>query len=171
MKHYTICKLTALLLATLTSISLLAACTAAPADSETGADTSATTCTVTEADTAAETSADTAAATTTDSVAVTVPETTPETVPETQDTRTTYTVTVVDQNGNPVMGARVQMCRDELCMRPVSTDESGVATFKENPDTYQAKLLDLPAGYTGDTTTYHPFENATTLTITVTKAA
>ncbi len=87
----------------------------------------------------------------------------------TQAAKVTYTVKVVDQDGTPVAGVRVQMCKDELCMLPKSTDESGVATFAEDEATYRAKLASLPEGYTADMDTYHPFDGKTELTITVTK--
>ncbi len=118
------------------------------------------------ADTGKETEAGTTAATT--------PETTPatesETVAETESTKITYTVTVKDQDGNPVVGARVMMCQDELCMNPVKTNDSGVATFQLDEATYRAKLAVLPEGYTGDMENYIDFPaGSNDLTITVTK--
>ncbi len=89
----------------------------------------------------------------------------------TESQKVTYTVTVVDQDGTPVAGVRVQMCKDELCMLPKSTDESGVATFSEDEAVYRAKLASLPEGYTGDMETYHDFPaGSTEVTITVQKA-
>ncbi len=41
-----------------------------------------------------------------------------------------YTVTVVDENNLPVSGARVQMCKGELCFMPVITDKDGNAIFE-----------------------------------------
>ena len=59
-----------------------------------------------------------------------------------------YTVNVVDEGGNPVVGTMVQICQGELCMMPSATNDSGVATFTvADEGTYEAKLLSLPAGY------------------------
>ncbi len=112
--------------------------------------------------------------TTATTVADTTPETTPatesETVAETESAKVTYTVTVKDQDGNPVAGARVMMCQDELCMNPVKTGEDGVATFQLDEATYRAKLAALPEGYTGDMENYIDFPaGSNDLTITVTK--
>ena len=38
-------------------------------------------------------------------------------------TKVTYTVTVKDQNGDPVEGAAVQMCDDKGCKMPAATPE------------------------------------------------
>ncbi len=131
----------------------LAACTTEPAEDP-----------ATEAPTTAETDAPTAAPT----EAPTETQTEPA-------AEITYTVTVKDQDGNPVAGVRVQMCKDELCMLPKSTGDDGVATFSETEDTYHAKLASLPEGYTaemnekGTDYAYHDFGDATDITITITK--
>ncbi len=117
----------------------------------------------------AESDSDTAAESTTESASVAESATESETVSETAaDEKITYTVTVVDQDGNPVSGVYVQLCTSENCLMPNATDASGVVTFKQNPGvTYQAKLNMLPEGYTGDTETYVDFtDNAVTITIT-----
>lgn len=107
----------------------------------------------------------------TESNGATVPGTTAETPAATEaTTKVTYTVTVQDQDGNPVAGARVQMCQDELCMLPKTTNADGVATFEEDKATYRAKLATLPEGYTADMNAYHEFPaDSTEVTITVTK--
>lgn len=56
-----------------------------------------------------------------------------------------YTVTVVDEGGNPVAGAMVQLCKDS-CI-PGVTNESGVATFVMSEDDYKASMLTMPEGY------------------------
>ncbi len=92
-----------------------------------------------------------------------------ETVAATESTLATYTVKVVDQDGNPVEKAFVQMCNDGTCFLPKSTDATGSASFQQDPaSTYQAKLSKLPEGYTGDTESYFDFEDGS-VTITVTK--
>lgn len=78
-----------------------------------------------------------------------------------------YTVNVVDEGGNPVVGTMVQICQGELCMMPCATDDSGVATFTVTDEgTYEAKLLSLPAGYEYATEEQvFPFGSAFELTI------
>lgn len=78
-----------------------------------------------------------------------------------------YTVTVVDEGGNPVVGTMVQICQGELCLMPSTTDESGVATFNVTDEgAYEAKLLALPAGYEYTTEEQaFPFGSAFELTI------
>lgn len=86
------------------------------------------------------------------------------------DGKIKYTVKVVDESGNPIANALVQMCSD-TCF-PSSTDASGVATFNLAEDEYKVSFLSLPAGYAhaGDATDYYFDGNATDLTITLKKA-
>lgn len=56
-----------------------------------------------------------------------------------------YKVTVVDEGGNPVVGAMVQLCKDS-CV-PNVTDDTGTATFTLAEDDYKASMLAMPAGY------------------------
>lgn len=81
-----------------------------------------------------------------------------------------YTVTVVDEEGNPVVGAMVQLCKDS-CV-PGVTDESGVATFTLAEDDYKASMLSMPEGYAyaGETTEFY-FEGGSAVTITLKAAA
>ncbi len=62
------------------------------------------------------------------------------------DGLTTYTVTIVDENGNPIPGAMVQLCKD-TCY-PGVANENGVATFKLVEADYKVSFLSLPAGFT-----------------------
>lgn len=81
--------------------------------------------------------------------------------------KVTYTVTVVDQDGNPIAGAMVQMCKD-ACV-PGMTNENGVAEYSLAEDAYKVSFLSIPAGYTysSDVTEFY-FENgAHELTITL----
>ena len=66
---------------------------------------------------------------------------------EAQATGVTYTIKVVDEGGNPVAGAMVQLCSD-LCL-PALTNAEGVAVFenKEELDNYKASVTTYPAGY------------------------
>lgn len=57
-----------------------------------------------------------------------------------------YTVTVQDEEGNPVAGAMVQLCLD-TCF-PSMTNESGVAQFNLEEAEYKVSFITLPAGYT-----------------------
>ena len=57
-----------------------------------------------------------------------------------------YKVILVDQDGNPVGGAMVQICK-EACV-PSKTGEDGVAVFSlEETDGYKASIMSLPKGY------------------------
>lgn len=56
-----------------------------------------------------------------------------------------YTVTVVDEGGNPISGAFVQLCLDS-CF-PGMTDASGVAKFDLEEAEYKVSFVNLPAGY------------------------
>jgi len=79
-----------------------------------------------------------------------------------------YTVTVVDEGGNPISGAFVQICKDD-CF-PGSTDENGVATFTR-PETegYKISFISLPVGYeyAGEETEFYYEGDAKELTISL----
>ncbi len=53
-----------------------------------------------------------------------------ETEPSATEGNVYYTVTVVDENNSPVSGARVQMCKGDLCFMPEFTDKDGNAIFE-----------------------------------------
>ena len=83
------------------------------------------------------------------------------------DGKVDYTVTVVDEEGNPIAGALVQLCK-ESCF-PSVTGEDGVAKFSLVEEDYKVSFLTLPAGYTysGEEQEFY-FENgAVELTITL----
>ena len=114
--------------------------------------------------TAAETEAPTEAPTETPTEAPT------EAPPAAPSTKVTYTVTVKDQNGNPVEGAAVQMCDDKGCKMPAATDANGVVTFTYDPSNYHITIVECPAGYTCDPEQAFYFEGeATELTVEITK--
>ena len=82
------------------------------------------------------------------------------------DNTVTYTVTVVDQDGAPVVGAAVQLCVGDLCKLPCPTDASGVSVFENfEPADYSVKVT--VSGYTVEEY-YHFDTDSTELTITVT---
>lgn len=89
------------------------------------------------------------------------------------DGKVEYTVKVVDESGNPIAGALVQMCSN-TCF-PSATDANGVATFNLPEAEYKVSFLntEVPAtGYTyvGEETNFYFDGDATELTITL-KAA
>lgn len=57
-----------------------------------------------------------------------------------------YSVTVLDQDGNPVPGCMIGFCTDEACV-PVMTDAEGSAVYLAEPYSYHVQLLSLPEGY------------------------
>ena len=86
---------------------------------------------------------------------------------------TKYVIRVVDQNNNPGVGARVQMCEsaDEgVCLVPVTTDDNGEGIYTVAEKDYKAALTELPAGYEAIDSDYVYFENGVAV-IKVTKTA
>ena len=66
-----------------------------------------------------------------------------------EETEATYTVRVIDQNGDPVPGAYLNFCTDDSCML-TQADENGVITFVGEPMIYHLQILMLPDGYSFD---------------------
>ena len=65
----------------------------------------------------------------------------------TQPQAATFEVKAVDQNGAPVAGVMIQICKD-ICI-PKLTDANGVAVFElEVTDEHKLSVLSCPAGYT-----------------------
>lgn len=62
----------------------------------------------------------------------------------------TYTVTVLDSEGQPVAGVLVQLCKDEACFVPKKTDANGQMTFTlkagEAIADYRVTLVGMPEG-------------------------
>jgi len=81
----------------------------------------------------------------------------------------TYTIQVVDEGGNPVAGAMVQLCA-EICM-PKITDAEGKAVYEnqEERSDYKASVTSYPAGYEAlsEQTDFYFEEGAYEITITV----
>ena len=123
------------------------------------------------ADTAAETTAATNAETTGEQAAEATTETPTETPTQAPaNGKVTYTVTVKDQNGDPVEGAAVQMCDDKGCKMPAPTNADGVVTFSYTASNYHITIVECPNGYTCDPEQSFYFEgDATELTATITK--
>lgn len=65
------------------------------------------------------------------------------------DTRVNYSVTVVDEAGNPIKGVMVQLCL-ENCF-PGVTQDDGVAKFVMAEADYKVSLVSEPEGYTYST--------------------
>lgn len=61
-----------------------------------------------------------------------------------------FEVKVVDQNGDAVVGVRVQVCAGSNC-RVAMTDEAGIARFDYAEGEHHANILIAPAGYTDST--------------------
>lgn len=68
-----------------------------------------------------------------------------DTTASVDDGKVTYTVTVVDENGNPIAGAMVQLCL-EACL-PAMTNESGIAEYRVEEADYKVSFVTIPAGY------------------------
>ncbi len=77
--------------------------------------------------------------------AVSTPSETPS-QPDPADENTTYTVTIQDENGNPIPGAMVQLCMD-TCYPGIANDQ-GVAQFQVPEADYKVSFLSLPEGFT-----------------------
>lgn len=90
----------------------------------------------------------------------------------TSDGKVDYIVTVVDQNGDSVVGAVIQLCKDDLC-QPTATDASGIASWHTVEDTYKVSFIQLPEGYSyaDDTMDFYFDGDAKEMTIALVKAA
>ncbi len=103
-------------------------------------------------------------------------EGTEATTPATEDTEpvddgnVTYTVKVVDEGGNPIAGAMVQLCK-ETCL-PGVTGVDGVAVFNVVEDSeYKVSFMSQPAGYEGIEEAYYFEDGSYELTITLSAVA
>ena len=55
-------------------------------------------------------------------------------------------MTVVDQNGDPVPGVRMNFCTDKVCDLAV-TDREGKIVYRGRPYSYHVNVLSVPKGY------------------------
>lgn len=81
-----------------------------------------------------------------------------------------FIIRVVDQDGNPIAGVKVQMC-DEAgsCRMPVETEANGEATYRYEDGSFHAQLTSLPEGYSvDDPEAYYNFVDGVAV-ITLTK--
>lgn len=81
------------------------------------------------------------------------------------DTTVSYTVTVVDGNGDPVSGVELQFCDEESCRLPVVTDEIGKVCENYIASVYHVTVNDVPDGYFATETVYYFGEGETEMTI------
>ena len=66
----------------------------------------------------------------------------------TENSNPVYTVKIVDEAGNPVVGAMVQICQGETCMPGPLTGADGTVTFQVAEANYKVSFLgSVPAGY------------------------
>ena len=98
----------------------------------------------------------------------TTPAETEPVATEPVQTGPTYIIKLVDEGGNPVVGAFVQLCGD-VCI-PKMTDENGVATYEDQElrSDYKASVTVYPEGYeaASEQTDYY-FEDSFEVTIVV----
>lgn len=89
-----------------------------------------------------------------------------------EETDVYFTITVRNDKDEPVAGIMVQMCEGETCI-PRRTDDNGQAIFKvakEDADlNYEAKLLNIPDGYDGDSENYYAFDDERKVTLYIYK--
>lgn len=57
-----------------------------------------------------------------------------------------YTITVSDQNGDPVAGAVVNICTDTTC-EPQTADENGFIYYSGEMANYHLEVIRVPDGY------------------------
>lgn len=95
----------------------------------------------------------------------TTTEATQDTTETVDDGKVTYTVEVVDEGGNPVASAAVQLCKDS-CL-PGMTNAEGVATFRVVEDDYKVSFMTMPEGYEAEAEEFYFEDGAYELTITL----
>ncbi len=104
-----------------------------------------------------------------ESTTATTTEATQSTTETQDDGKVTYTVTVVDEAGEPMPKVMVQLCKDS-CI-PAMTDEQGNALFQLAEDDYKASVTVMPEGYTTESGEYYFEDGSLSLTITLKAAA
>jgi hypothetical protein len=91
----------------------------------------------------------------------------PTTEPTTKPAEPDYKVTVLDEGGNPVVGAWVQLCVEDGTCTPASTNDQGVAGFNLDTYNYKVSFMVLPEGYayTSEQDTWYFEDGKTEMTI------
>lgn len=95
-------------------------------------------------------------------------ETTEPSEEVTQNTNPTYTVKIVDEAGNGVAGAMIQICQGETCMPGPMTGADGTVVFQVVEADYKVSFLGgVPAGYdyTTEQTEFHFEDGSYEMTI------
>ncbi len=95
-------------------------------------------------------------------------ETEEETELSSMETEADYRISVIDQDGNPVSGAIVNICTDTTCTTGKS-DEKGLILFTGEKQSYHLQLLKAPDGYSFDSPADLYTEDQTDFTISVSK--
>ena len=90
----------------------------------------------------------------------------PTPTPPTGSDQKTYTIKVQTSEGG-IEGVRLQACKGEMCLSPVTTNANGIATFKldktENITDYHVKIAKFPSGYAGNLAQEYSFSVALTM--------
>ena len=84
-----------------------------------------------------------------------------------EDGRVTYTITVVDEDGNPISGAMVQICKD-TCLPCGATNADGVVTVTTVEDDYKVSFMTPVAGYVTEGLEFYFDEGSTEMLIILT---
>lgn len=95
----------------------------------------------------------------------TTTEPTGDTTETVDDGKVTYTVKVVDEGGNPVASAAVQICKDS-CL-PGMTNAEGVASFTVVEDDYKVSFMTMPEGYEAEAEEFYFDDGTYEMTITL----
>ena len=90
--------------------------------------------------------------------------------------KVTYTITIKDQDGNPIAEVEAQICVDGVCKKPNVTDENGVVKFSMDDPGDSTLSLQIneggsPAGYEYPTEKIAIEAGQTEVTVTLNKKA
>jgi hypothetical protein len=90
--------------------------------------------------------------------------------------KVTYTITIKDQDGNPIAEVEAQICVDGVCKKPNVTDENGVVKFSMDDPGDSTLSLQIneggsPAGYEYPAEKIAIEAGQTEITITLNKKA
>lgn len=96
-------------------------------------------------------------------------EATQATTEPVDDGKVTYTVKVVDDNGDPIANAMVQLCK-EACL-PGLTNAEGVAEFHVMEDDYKVSFVNVPEGYEAEAEEFYFDAGSYEMTIALKAAA